>query len=64
MDCATTGAGLMIGPCCEIDLNAEVSLGRIWPLPYTGFAVGAFKGCASVLKTSIDSSAYAPTSQE
>ena len=42
--CATAGAGLMMGPCCEIDLNAEVSLGRIWPLPYTGFAGGALKG--------------------
>lgn len=52
MVCAATGAGLMIGPCCVTDLNAEVSLGRICPLPYTGFAVGALKGCASVLNTS------------
>lgn len=60
MDCATAGAGLTIGPCCETDLNAEVSLGRIWPLPYTAFAVGALRGCASVLKTSTQTSAPAP----
>lgn len=54
----------MIGPCCEIDLNAEVSLGKIWPLPYTGFAGGALKGCASVLNTSAHLSALAAQTRQ
>lgn len=52
MDTTTEGTGLTTGPCWEIILNADGSLSRIWPLPYTGLAGGALKGCASVLNTS------------